>query len=126
MDELGTRRTTERVRDSETLGLRCGGLPSWRGCEGLAEFTVNGGMDEEAHYGTWEAPEFVSSVGKRTEVAYPHRESFCSGVADAAGVLGGGERPLPGKGLHGRTELAQETSAGHAGSENRSQPHCGE
>jgi hypothetical protein len=59
MDELGTRRTTERVRVSETLGLRCGGLTSWRGWKGPAEFTLNGGMYEEAHYGTWEAPYIV-------------------------------------------------------------------
>jgi len=33
---------------------------TWRGCEGPAEFTINGGMHEETHSGTWEAPEIVS------------------------------------------------------------------
>ena len=126
MDELGTRRTTERVRDSETLGLRCHGLTSWRGWEGPAEFTLNGGMNEETHSGTWEAPEIVSHSNARTYAEYPHRESICSEVADVAVVLGGGERPLHGKGRHGRTQPVQETSAGHAGSEHRSQSHCGE
>ena len=64
-DELGTRRTTERVRDSETLGLRDGGLTSWRGWEGLAEFTLNCGMYEETHSGTWEAPDIVSFLRER-------------------------------------------------------------
>jgi hypothetical protein len=102
MDELGTRRTTERVRVSETLGLRGDGLTSWQGWKGPAEFTVNGGMYEEAHHGTWEAPEIVS-VEKRPYVEYPNRESGCSEVADVLVVLGGGERPLHGKGVHGRT-----------------------
>ncbi len=56
----------------------------------------------------------------------PDRERSGSGVADAAVVLSGGERPRQGEGPHGRTQLAQETSAGHADSENRSQPPCGE
>ena len=56
---------------------------------------------------------------------YPDRESARSGVADALVVLRGGERPLHGKGVHGKTQPAQETSAGHAGSDHRSQPHCG-
>ncbi len=60
-----------------------------------------------------------SEYGKRTGVEYPHRESVCFGMADVAVVLGGGERPRPGKGRHGRTQPAQETSAGHAGLENR-------
>ncbi len=33
-----------------------------QGCEGLAEFTVTGGMYEETYHGTWEAPEIVSYV----------------------------------------------------------------
>jgi hypothetical protein len=74
-----------------------------RGCEGPAEFTVNGGMYEEMHHGTWEAPKIVSSeVSRRTCVEYPNRESACFEVADVPVVLGGGERPLHGKGEHGR------------------------
>ena len=97
-----------------------------RGCEGLAEFTVNGGMDEEMHSGTWEAPETVSHSNVRTYAEYPHRESICSEVADTLVVLGGRESLPHGEGVYGRTQLVKETSAGHAGSENRSQPHCGE
>ncbi len=83
MDELGTRRTTERVRESETLGLRCGGLTSWRGCEGLAEFTLNCGMYDEAHHGTWEAPE-IDSGYRSSVVEYLKGKNSSSGVADAA------------------------------------------
>jgi hypothetical protein len=73
-----------------------------RGCEGLAEFTINGGMYEEMHQGTWEAPEIVSYSNTRTWAEYLNRESACSEVADVPVVLGGGERPLHGKGGHGR------------------------
>ena len=73
-----------------------------RGCEGQAEFTVNCGMYEEAHHGTWEAPEIVSKSNTRPYAEYLDRESICSEVADALVVLGGGERPLHGKGVHGR------------------------
>ena len=62
----------------------------------------------------------------RSKVEYPHRESLRYGVADALVVLRGRESLPHGEGGHGRTEFAQETSAGHAGSEHRSQPHCGE
>ncbi|MCP4404947.1 MAG: response regulator transcription factor [bacterium] len=68
----------------------------------------------------------ASHSNARTCAEYPHRERACSEVADVPVVLRGGERLLHGKGGHGRTQLAQETSAGHEGSENRSQPHCGE
>jgi len=39
--------------------------PQWRGCEGLAELTLNCGMQEEAHTRTWEALYMVQSVRKR-------------------------------------------------------------
>jgi hypothetical protein len=58
-----------------------------RGCEGPAEFTLNGGMDEEMHHGTWEAPESVSHSNVRTDAEYPNRESGCSEVADVLVVL---------------------------------------
>jgi hypothetical protein len=83
-------------------------------------------MYEEIHYGTWEAPEIVSHSNARTYVEYLNRESICSEVADVLVVLRGGERPPHGKGGHGRAQLAKETSAGHEGPDNRSQPHCGE
>jgi hypothetical protein len=35
--------------------------PKRRGCGGLAEFTVNGGMDEETDTRTWEAP-YIDSL----------------------------------------------------------------
>ena len=72
-----------------------------QGCEGPAEFTLNCGMHEEAHARTWEAPEAVSPGG-RTWAEYLDRESACSEVADALVVLGGRERLLHGKGVHGR------------------------
>ena len=49
------------------------------------------------------SPGYCLSENERTGVEYPHRESAHSGVADTAVVLGGGERPLQGKGLYGRT-----------------------
>ncbi len=97
-----------------------------RGCGGLAEFTLNGGMYEEMQTRTWEAPEIVSHSNVRTYVEYPHRESVCSEVADVLVVLRGRESLPHGEGGHGKAQPAQETSAGHAGSDHRSQPHCGE
>jgi hypothetical protein len=119
---LLNRHVLRKRRNSQatTYGLE------WQGCEGPAEFTVNCGMDEETHHGTWEAPEAVSHSNARTWAEYLDGESACSEVADVPVGLGGGERPLHGKGGHGRTQLAQETSAGHAGSEHRSQPHSEE
>ena len=45
---------------------------------------------------------------------YLEGESISSGVADALVVLCGGERPLHGEGVHGRTQPAKETSAGQS------------
>ncbi len=118
------RRNQYKTIRYERAGSR--GDSSRRGCEGLAEFTLHGGMYEEMYSGTWEAPDIVSYSNTRTWVEYPDRESACSGVADVLGVLRGRESLLHGEGGHGRTQPAQETSAGHAGSETRSQPHCGE
>ena len=85
----------------ERAGSR--GDSSRRGCEGLAEFTLNCGMYEEMYSRTWEAPDIVSYSNTRTWAEYPDRESSCSGVADVLVVLRGRESLLHGEGGHGRT-----------------------
>jgi len=46
------------------------------------------------------------------------------GKSDQLTVLRGRENRLHGEGADGNTQPAQETGAGHAGSDNTCKPHC--